>query len=78
MQRAEIPDRLGHRMVGRQRLGRRRADVPAAVVLGVVLEEVVVAASEDRRAQRVTERELVARIVDARKVIMRLRTSRVP
>ena len=61
VQLGEEPDRVGHRMVGRERLGQRPADVPLPAVLGVELEEVVVAAAEHRRPQRAHERELVAR-----------------
>ena len=65
VQRAEVADRFGPTgWSSGERLGRSRTDVEPAAVLGVELEQVVVAAAEHRRAQRAHERELVARVVD--------------
>ena len=56
--------RVADRMVVGQGLGERRLVVPPAAVLDLVREEVVVAAAEQRRAQRGHQRELVGGIVD--------------
>ena len=57
-------ERVDHGVIGGQRVGRDPAHIPPAPVLDMELEEIVVAASEERRPQRADERELVARVVD--------------
>ena len=64
VERSKVGDRVRDRVAGRKRLGRRGAYVPPAAVLDVILEQVVVAAAEDRRTQCAHQRELVAGIID--------------
>ena len=60
----ERAHRIADRVVARQRLGKRRLVIPVPAVVDAERVEVVVTASEQRRAQRADQGELVGGIVD--------------